>query len=449
MLVLVRLYPKGGLSNFCNVFETEKRNLYWDDVKPLYALRMEGKRYVSILLDVKTFEAVEKVFLKDMMAMTSVSHTRTIPIMSPIYFPLPDGHPENMERFLVSLRIQPDKYKSVRDAIANTRTDGNAFISYVSYSFGDDDLIVSLLAKDRESARAFVDRHIGTLDGVNALDISKVVRRLPMLQENEMKAHKDRFLSTKPAGEGGERLNPEAFEKYANEKDSITVIVRLFGKTELADLWNEIDSDVRNYESSTAIPLYASQPEKKNYISVVFEVSNFENLKNFITRNVQTMKHVEKTRTIPMLEPTYFMMPKQHPANLFRFLVCMRVTPKKFQTVRSKITALNYPDNVYLTYISYTLGDDDILVSLLAESRKAVRNFAKMAFDDMESVHSYDISNQLATRRLASPEQWQKHMNRFLSNFDKHHKKDFDRKFDWTDEFKEDAAMSGAFVSDL
>ena len=143
------------------------------------------------------------------------------------------------------------------------------------------------------------------------------------------------------------------------------------------------------------------------------------------------------------------MMPKQHPADLFRFLVSMRVTPKQYQSVRSRITGINYPDNVYLTYVSYTLGDDDLLVSVLAESRKAARNFAKLAFDGMDSVTSYDISNQLATKRLASPEQWQKHMNRFMSNFDKHHKKDFDKKFDWTDEFKEDAAMSGAFVSDL
>ena len=275
-----------------------------------------------------------------------------------------------------------------------------------------------------------------------------------MLQDNEMKAHKDRFLSTKPAGEGGERLNPEAFQKYASEKDSITVIVRLFGKTKLADLWNEINSDIKNFESANVVPLYASQPEKKNYISVVFEVSNFENLKDFITENIQTMKHVEKTRTIPLLEPTYFMMPKQHPDDLFRFLVSMRVTPKQYQTVRSKVTGLNYPDNVFLTYVSYTLGEDDMLVSVLAESRKAVQKFAKMAFDDMESVHSYDISNQLATKRLASPDQWKKHMNRFLSNFDKHHKKDYDPRydwtgFDWTDEFKEGAAQTGAFRSDL
>ncbi len=449
MLVLVRLYPKGGLSNFCNMFETEKRNLYWDDVKPLYALRQEGKRYVSILLDVKKFEAVEKVFLKDLMAMATVSHTRTIPIMAPIYFPLPEGHPENMERFLVYLRVQPDKYKAVYDNIIGTKHDNNTFINYVSYSFGDDDIIVSMLSKDRESVQKFVDTSIHSIDGVNALDITKVVRRLPMLQDNEMKAHKDRFVYTAPAGEGGTLANPEAFKKYCQEKDSITVIVRLFGKTTLEKLWHDIDKNIKNYESDHVIPLYASQPEKKNYITVVFEVTNFEDLKNFITENIQTMEHVNKTRTVPMLEPTYFLMPKEHPDDLFRFLVALRVMPKHYQTVRSRITGFKYPKNVFLTYVSYTLGEDDILVSLLAESRKAARNFAKMAFDDVDSIHSYDISNQLTTKRLTTPDKWKKHQNRFLSNFDKHHKKDYDARYDWADEFKEDAAMSGAFVDEL
>ena len=261
-------------------------------------------------------------------------------------------------------------------------------------------------------------------------------------------------MYTAPAGEGGTLANPEAFKKYCQEKDSITVIVRLFGKTTLEKLWQDIDKNIKDFESDHVTPLYASQPEKKNYITVVFEVTNFEDLKKFITDNVQTMEQVNKTRTVPLLEPTYFLMPKEHPDDLFRFLVSLRVMPKHFQTVRSKITGFKYPKNVFLTYVSYTLGEDDILVSLLAESRKAARNFAKMAFDDVDYIHSYDISNQLATKRLTTLEKWKKHQNRFLSNFDKRHKKEYDPRydwtgFDWTDEFKEGAAMTGAFVDDL
>ena len=112
---------------------------------------------------------------------------------------------------------------------------------------------------------------------------------------------------------------------------------------------------------------------------------------------------------------------------------------------------------IELSQIKFEYKESDFRLqfnSIKAESRKAVQKFAKMAFDGMDSVMSYDISNQMATKRLSSPEAWKKHQNRFLSNFDKHHKKDYDPRydwtgFDWTDEFKEGAAISGAFRNDL
>ncbi|MDO9536798.1 MAG: hypothetical protein Q7J68_00580, partial [Thermoplasmata archaeon] len=117
MLVLIRLYPKGSLSDMCKMVESEKRNLYWDDVTPLYAIRQEGKEYLSIVLDVKNLDAIEKMFVKSLNAMATVRETRTIPIMSPIYFPLPEGHPKDLQRYLMYLRVEPGKYDSVYNKI--------------------------------------------------------------------------------------------------------------------------------------------------------------------------------------------------------------------------------------------------------------------------------------------------------------------------------------------
>ena len=64
MLVLMRLYPKGSVNELMNTIEAEKRNLYWKDVEPIYALRLEGRRYVSIVLDVKSLDSVQKVVLQ-------------------------------------------------------------------------------------------------------------------------------------------------------------------------------------------------------------------------------------------------------------------------------------------------------------------------------------------------------------------------------------------------
>ncbi len=449
MLVLIRLYPKSGLNNLCAMIDSEKRNFYWRDVEPLYAIRQEGKRYISIVLDVKNIDAVKKVFLRSIGMMTSVRRTRTIPIMCPVYFPLPKGHPKGLDRFLVYLRVKPEDYKDVFEKIKHTRNTKEAFLTYMSYSFGDDDIVLSVLAKDREAATAYVKKKIETIEGVNAFDISKVVQNIRLLPKDRMKNHKDRFTSDAPAGRGGSLINKKGYERYLEEKATMTVFVRLYAKTGLAELWNEIEHGMCKFESEHVVPLYASQQENKSFITVIFESSNFEVLKDFLVNNVATMEHVRKTRTVPLVEPTYFLMPREHPSDLYRFFIPLRGDPSHYNSIRSKIIGTDFPDNVYLTYLSFSLGEDDLLLSILTESRKSAQNFATTLFDDMEGVRSYDISNQLKTMRLAPKLRWKQHQKRFMSSFDISHKEDFDTAYDWTDDFKTWAAMTGAFVGEL
>jgi hypothetical protein len=149
-----------------------------------------------------------------------------------------------------------------------------------------------------------------------------------------------------------------------------------------------------------------------------------------------------------MLEPTYFLMPKKHPKNLERYLISLRVEPRKAQNIHSSIVDHDFPENVFLTYLTFTLGDDDILLSILAESHDSAHNFVKNTFGTMEGVNYYSISNQLKTMRLTSVMKWKRHQHKFLSGYDKRHKKEY-ADYDWTNDFSEYAAMTGAFVHEL
>ena len=447
MLVLVRLYPKSGLPDLWNAIEFEKRNLYWKDVNPLYAIQQEGKRYLSIVLDVNNLDSLQKVFLRNIANMPSVRKTKTIPIMGPLYFSLPEGHQEDLKRYQVFLRVAPEKYNDVYSTIIDLDYPNDIIVTYLSYSFGDDDIIVSMLAKDRESALKFVDNKIGKIDGVNALDTSRVMKSAYLLPPDKALVHKARFLYDTPAGKKGKMANPEAYEKYLRERSPMTIIVRLFARISLAKLWEDIENNVQMFESKDIVPLYASQQEAKSFISVILEVTNFEVLKNFLVNNLPTMVDVRKTRTVPMVEPTYFLTPKEHPKNLERHLISLRVDCSVYQSVRSKIISFDYPDNVFLTYLAFTFGDEDLLLSILTDSQDSARAFAKKAFDQMEGVRSYSISNQLKTRRLTSKSRWKQHQGKFLSSYDKQHRKDYDNRYDWTDDSY--LTMSGAFSRDM
>jgi DNA-binding Lrp family transcriptional regulator len=448
MLVLIRLYPKGGLNTLWDAIEIEKRYLYWENVVPLYAIQEEGKKYVSIVLDVKSLDSIQTAFMKYFATMTSVRKTKTIPIMAPLYFPLPKGHPKDLVRYQVYLRVSPDKYDDVYSSIISLDYPKDVMVTYLSHSFGDDDIIVSLLAQNREAALKFVNNQIGKIEGVFAHDVSRVLKNIYLQPPEKSAEHRDRFLYSVPAGQKGKLKNPKAYEKYRKEKRPMTVIVRLFAKKTLGKLWEDIEENLTKAESKDLIPLYASQQEGKEFITVVFEAINFEVLKDVLTDNLPTLVDVRKTRTIPMLEPTYFLIPKDHPDDLERYLIRLRVEARKAETIHANIVNYDFPKNVYLTYLTFSLGDDDILLSVLAESRESAQRFAKKAFDKMDGVSYYYFSTQLKTRRLTSKATWKKHQERYLSSYDAQHKEEY-VDYDWANDFYEYAAMTGAFVHEL
>ena len=450
MLVLIRLYAKSGMDELWDTIELQKRNLYWKEIDPLYAIQQERKRYLSMILDVRDPKSLHRVFLNNLAAMTPIKKIMTIPLMAPIYFPLPKDHPTDFIRYQVFLRVSPEKYNEVYSKIITLNYPEYIIVTYLSHSFGDDDIIISLLARDRETAIDFVKNSIGTIDGVFAHDISRVVRSEYLLPPDKAQGHRARFLYSTPAGKKGRFLNPGAYERYAKEKVQMAVIVRLFAKKSLPKLWDDIEKHIPKFESKELVPLYASQQEEQDYISVIFEAANFEVLRDVLTKNLPTLVDVRKTRTVPILEPCYYLVPKKHPENLERYLITLHVEPSLFQQVRSKIVSYNYPDNVFLTYLGYVLlEDDDIMLSILADSRKTAQTFAKKIFGKMEGVHTYYISNQLKTRRLASKSRWKQHQGKYLSSYDKQHKKDYDSRFDWTDDYYEYAMISGAYHLDM
>ncbi len=243
--------------------------------------------------------------------------------------------------------------------------------------------------------------------------------------------------------------NPGLYEEYLNEESTMTVIIRLFAKKSLANLWKDIEKNIKDFQSKDLTPLYASQQEAKDYVSLICEAKNFESLKHCVVENMTMLSDVRKTRTACMLEPTYFLLPKEHPKDLNRYLLSLEVDPQYYQPLRSKMTSQRYPDNVFLTYLAYSLGEDDLLLSILTDTQKTAAKFAKDTFDDMEGVRAYEVSNQLKTLRLASKEKWKEHQEKFLSSFDKEHSGEYDAEYDWMVDFQEHALMTGAFRREL
>ena len=142
-------------------------------------------------------------------------------------------------------------------------------------------------------------------------------------------------------------------------------------------------------------------------------------------------------------------MPKSHPKDMERYLITLQVDPTMLRSMRTKIIGYDFPNNVFLTYTAYLLGEDDIMLSVLTDSEKSAHEFAKKAFGKMEGLRSYNISRLSKTKRLTSKQTWKRHQGKFLSSYDQQHRKEYDARYDWTEEMYEYAAMSGAFHEDM
>ena len=413
MITLVKLYPKYGLQRMWKELENGRKNLYMDGVKPIFAFTVEGKGCICIMLDIKSLEAYQDEFLVKMNNIIALRKTETVPLMSPLFFPVREGVDYTLERYIANLEVAPEKYETVYNRILDTKFTNDTHARWMSFSLGKEDIILFMFSDDRESTNTFIHENIESIGGVKTLEIERIFDFMPILSTEAFRELKEPFMYSQPPGRNGTLVNPELHTHYIEENSPMISIVRLMPTGALKKLWTEIELDIERFSSNGIKPMYATHSEGKSHVSVIFELSNFEILKRFLVENVHTLKNVRQTRTVPLLESKYFPLPEGHPTDLERYLISIRADPKKLPEVRSKLETIGAPGILYQTFISYSLGEYDVFSSVLASSREAVQEYAQANFDNMDGIVFYNITSQQKVLPLASKEDRQAHKAKF------------------------------------
>lgn len=442
MFIGIRFYAKKGLNNLWKAIEKDIRNFYSRKITPLYVTQEEGKDYLGIVFDIKDLSEFENFLTSNPTIRQATIKTRSIPLHLPYYIDLPEGHPVGMQRFNVFLRVIPDQYKSVFESIPTLNFPEGVFLSTFSFSFGDDDVILSILAENIGKVRTFIARSIDTLEGVRSSFVSRIVRSKLLASRQKWVNHRRMFLHLN-------RVENVSRRKYEQEQSTITVIMRAFAKEEPSKLWDSISEHIGTFESPDFIPLYASQQDMNDYVTVVAEIKNFETINQLFFRGLTDVISVRKWRTYPLLKPMYFLTPKDAPEYLQRYLISLRVEPVMYEDVYKEFVSMDYPENIFLSYISYSLGDDDILVSLLTQSRDDMEKFADHCIENVRGITSYTTSSLLKTLRLTTKNVWLSHRNKHLSSYDLAHIDELDKGYDWTEWVDYLEEQGGPFLRDL
>jgi hypothetical protein len=184
------------------------------------------------------------------------------------------------------------------------------------------------------------------------------------------------------------------------------IIVRVFPKDELSDSWDRILNNVEKISNKDCTPLYVSQQEEKEFVSIIYDVRDVDGFADVLVKQIPSTANADKTRTITLLKPVFFPAPKDRPRLLQRYQVAIRVTSEDLQNVFNHTVHLDYPEDLFPTYAAYSFGEDDILLSMLSVSREEIRTFVREEIESQKGVLGVDVARINMSKRIAPTDMW-------------------------------------------
>lgn len=226
------------------------------------------------------------------------------------------------------------------------------------------------------------------------------------------------------------------------------LIVRLFPKTDINKIWGYIENDmVSSIKTDKVTPLYATQSEGMMNVGIILDVKNPDDVADFLIDTVSKYDEIQYTKTISLMKPVFFPIPKEKPDSLQRYVIRIFTHARHYKDIYNHLKNFNYPSNLFPIYITYSLGEEDIIVNLGADSRETVNKFVKENLRQLDGLDSVRVFPVLKAKRFATLEQLLKTQKELLTEKGKDQIQD--ESFDWVEDFEQFALMTGAFQRDL
>ena len=228
------------------------------------------------------------------------------------------------------------------------------------------------------------------------------------------------------------------------------IIARLYPKMDLNKVWNYVENEIAKESTDLVTPLYATQTEGMMSVGVIFDVKDLDNIAHFLTENVAKCDDVHHTKTISLMKPVFFPIPKEKPDNIQRYVIRIYTHPKNYGEIYNYLIDYNYPFNLFPIYVSYSLGDEDIIMNVAADSDVTVNNFLREKIRTMDGVDSSSFYPVVKAKRFAPLSKLIEQQKKYLAErAKKTSERETDKEFDWVEDFQHHAMLTGAFRRDL
>jgi hypothetical protein len=197
-------------------------------------------------------------------------------------------------------------------------------------------------------------------------------------------------------------------------------------------IWDFIINNHVNWDTTQAKPLYLTQRDVYNDISLIVSSKSTDACSDFILRHLAPFEGIMDMWVFNLMEPRFFPLPKKLPQNLARFTISLNVHPREGPFIIEAISRMKPSKSALITYIAFTYhGHGDMLISLLAEDKTAVEDFVRKYLDPMKGVVRAEIIPIVKSKKLVSSEEWMNHCRQYFVTIDDEVQMDLKIYEDW------------------
>lgn len=216
MMLIVRLYPKKALASVWKALEKNVDLLETKNYTALYATQLSGNNYVSVIFELKDLGNIEDFYMKVMEKIPDIRQTETLTLMKTEYYLIPKNRPEKLSRFQIHLNCEPEHYAQVFEKMREYKLPSNIFKTFISFSFGQDDIIMSVLSNSADSVLQIVEEKLAKIPGVSTIRFTHVVKCLRLVNNQKWKEHKIKYLGPGQIMKGMEVDDESTIEDFAS-----------------------------------------------------------------------------------------------------------------------------------------------------------------------------------------------------------------------------------------
>jgi DNA-binding Lrp family transcriptional regulator len=229
------------------------------------------------------------------------------------------------------------------------------------------------------------------------------------------------------------------------------MVLKIYPKGDQTKVWDYVLKNFDKSEMKDVTPIQMTEHIGDNVVGVLFNVENLDEIVNFLTYRIGVCEEIVDTQSLIFMKPVFLPLPKDRTTRLRRFTIPLQVQPKYYDQVYNKLIDFKYPQDIFPIYITYTLGDSDILISMVAKDIETVHNFISHTISPLEGVDSYKITEFGNSIRLCPKEQWRS-IQRSMLHIPSWAAVELEEKYLYDYDLeapKDEFAMSGAMVDEL